>query len=58
MDRADSFDKLINLLERGRIPLRVTHNDTKINNIMIDDVTGQAVCLIDLDTVMPGIIFI
>lgn len=55
MDRADSFDKLINLLEKGRIPLRVTHNDTKINNIMIDDVTGQAVCLIDLDTVMPGL---
>lgn len=55
MDRADSFNKLINLLEEGRIPLRVTHNDTKINNIMIDDVTGQAVCLIDLDTVMPGL---
>lgn len=55
MDRADSFNKLINLLEEGKIPLRVTHNDTKINNIMIDDVTGQAVCLIDLDTVMPGL---
>lgn len=38
----------------GTIPLRVTHNDTKINNILFDDKTGEAVCVIDLDTVMPG----
>lgn len=36
------------------LPLRVTHNDTKLNNVLIDDVTGKAICVIDLDTVMPG----
>ncbi len=39
----------------GELPLRVTHNDTKLNNIMIDDATGKAICVIDLDTVMPGL---
>ena len=38
----------------GRIPLRVTHNDTKLNNIMLDNDTGEGICVIDLDTVMPG----
>lgn len=55
MDRADDLSKLVNLLNDGKLPLRCTHNDTKINNIMIDDETGKAVCLIDLDTVMPGL---
>jgi len=41
-------------LAAGRIPERVTHNDTKLNNVMIDDRTGEGVCVIDLDTVMPG----
>ncbi len=41
-------------LEEGRIPERVTHNDTKLNNVMIDDETGEGICVIDLDTVMPG----
>lgn len=45
---------LTDLLERGIIPYRVTHNDTKLNNILIDDNTGEGVCVIDLDTVMPG----
>ena len=45
----------VNMLEKGEIPLRVTHNDTKINNILIDDATEKAICVIDLDTVMPGI---
>ena len=40
--------------ERGELPIRVTHNDTKINNLLIDEKTGQAICVIDLDTVMPG----
>ena len=40
---------------KGEIPLRVTHNDTKLNNIMIDNKTGKAICVIDLDTVMPGL---
>ena len=43
------------LLEKGEIPLRVTHNDTKLNNIMIDDETRKGICVIDLDTVMPGL---
>ena len=37
------------------MPLRITHNDTKINNVMIDEETDEAVCVIDLDTVMPGL---
>ena len=40
--------------EEGRLPLRVTHNDTKLNNVMLDEKTRQALCVIDLDTVMPG----
>ena len=41
-------------IERGEIPIRVTHNDTKINNILFDRLSGEAICVIDLDTVMPG----
>ena len=43
------------LLAKGEVPLRVTHNDTKLNNIMIDDKTGEGICVIDLDTIMPGL---
>ena len=43
------------MLAAGELPLRVTHNDTKLNNIMIDDKTGKGICVIDLDTVMPGL---
>lgn len=39
----------------GRLPLRVTHNDTKSNNVLIDNATGKGLCVIDLDTVMPGL---
>jgi hypothetical protein len=42
------------LHERGLAPERVAHNDTKINNVLFDDATGEAICVIDLDTVMPG----
>lgn len=42
-------------LEKGELPLRVIHNDTKLNNIMIDNETGKGICVIDLDTVMPGL---
>jgi hypothetical protein len=45
---------LIDSLRDGRIPERICHNDTKMNNILLDDTSGQALCLIDLDTVMPG----
>lgn len=47
--------RLVELNRAGRIPERVTHNDTKLNNVMLDDVTQEAVCVIDLDTVMPGL---
>lgn len=46
---------LTTALEKGDLPLRVTHNDTKLNNVLIDECTGRAVCVIDLDTVMPGL---
>ena len=42
-------------LRAGRLSLRVTHNDTKLNNVMLDEKTRKAVCVIDLDTVMPGL---
>ena len=46
---------LTDLLARGELPLRVTHNDTKLNNILFDRSTRKALCIIDLDTVMPGL---
>ncbi len=46
---------LMELLAQGKIPLRVTHNDTKMSNVLLDDTTGKAICVIDLDTVMPGL---
>ena len=45
---------VVDLLESGEIPVRVTHNDTKLNNVMLDDVTGEGICVIDLDTTMNG----
>ena len=42
-------------LREGRLPLRVTHNDTKLNNVLIDRDSGEGICVIDLDTVMPGL---
>ncbi len=45
----------VDLLNKGELPLRVTHNDTKLNNVMLDDVTGEGICVVDLDTVMPGL---
>ena len=53
--REGIVSKLIDLRDSGIIPERVTHNDTKINNVMIDAKTDEAVCVIDLDTVMPGL---
>lgn len=45
---------IIDGLADGSIPLRVTHNDTKLNNVLMDEKTDEAVCVIDLDTIMPG----
>ncbi len=46
---------LTDLSREGKLPLRVTHNDTKLNNILFDKITKKALCIIDLDTVMPGL---
>lgn len=54
MDRKSELSIVVDKLDSGEIPCRVTHNDTKLNNILIDIRSGQAVCVIDLDTVMPG----
>ena len=54
-ERAKETSMLHEMLAKGELPLRVTHNDTKLNNIMLDPKTHQAVCVIDLDTVMPGL---
>ncbi len=45
---------VVDYLASGELPLRCTHNDTKLNNVMLDDVTGEGICVIDLDTTMPG----
>ena len=47
-------DVILNALAKKKIPERITHNDTKFNNVMLDVVTGKAMCVVDLDTVMPG----
>ena len=44
------------LIASGELPLRVTHNDTKLNNLMFDNLTGKGLCIIDLDTIMPGLL--
>jgi len=48
-------DVLLGLQAKGQLPERVTHNDCKLNNVMLDDATGEGTCVIDLDTVMPGL---
>lgn len=53
-DRADKCSLIVDALADGSLPLRVTHNDTKLSNILLDEKTEEAVCIIDLDTVMPG----
>lgn len=54
-EREEIAGVLKQLQEKGELPLRVTHNDTKLNNIMMDKDTGKGICVIDLDTVMPGL---
>ena len=48
------YSRIVDMMATGEIPTRITHNDTKINNVMLDEETDDAVCVIDLDTVMPG----
>lgn len=49
-------ESMVSALLDADIPERVTHNDTKLNNVMLDDKTGEGICVIDLDTVIPGLI--
>jgi len=53
-ERRKMMSRIVELIDAGELPLRVTHNDTKLNNVLLDDETGKALCVIDLDTVMPG----
>ena len=55
LERADSMMQIHNLGEERNIPIRVTHNDTKINNVLFDE-NNRGFCVIDLDTVMPGFV--
>lgn len=54
LDRKDYCGRIVELLDSGKMPMKVTHNDTKLNNVMIDEKTGKARAVIDLDTIMPG----
>ncbi len=54
-EREMAAGAMVEMLEKGQLPLRVTHNDTKLNNVMLDAATRKALCVIDLDTVMPGL---
>ena len=50
----EGFDRIVTAIESSTVPERICHNDTKISNLLLDDETGEAICVIDLDTVMPG----
>lgn len=54
LSRESDCGVIVNATADGSVPIRVTHNDTKLNNVMLDSRTGEGVCVIDLDTVMPG----
>lgn len=55
LNRKEDCGVLVKQQEEGTLPLRVTHNDTKLNNILFDAKTGKGLCIIDLDTIMPGL---
>ena len=55
LSHQEEMAALQTMRSRGELPLRVTHNDTKLNNVLLDEKTHEAVCVIDLDTVMPGL---
>jgi aminoglycoside phosphotransferase (APT) family kinase protein len=50
-----AHQSIVGVLIEANLPERVTHNDTKFNNVLLDDATGEGICVIDLDTVMPGL---
>ena len=55
LEREEQAGLLQKMLKAGELPLRVTHNDTKLNNVMLDEKTREPLCILDLDTVMPGL---
>ncbi|MDE6470859.1 MAG: aminoglycoside phosphotransferase family protein [Eubacterium sp.] len=55
MQRKTDCSRLVDLIDNGELPIRVTHNDTKLNNVIFDEESDDAICVIDLDTVMPGL---
>jgi len=55
LEREELGSTLQKMREAGELPLRVTHNDTKLNNVLLDRVTRKSLCVLDLDTVMPGL---
>ncbi|MBE6974458.1 MAG: aminoglycoside phosphotransferase family protein [Ruminococcaceae bacterium] len=55
LEREEKMSQLQKMREDGRLPLRVTHNDTKLNNVLLDSATRKSLCVLDLDTVMPGL---
>ncbi|MDE6935603.1 MAG: aminoglycoside phosphotransferase family protein [Oscillospiraceae bacterium] len=55
LEREADCSVALRALRDGELPLRVTHNDTKLNNVLMDEKSGNGVCIIDLDTVMPGL---
>lgn len=55
MSRIEDASRLTDMIDAGELPIRVTHNDTKINNVLFNQMTNEAFCVIDLDTIMPGL---
>ena len=54
-ERKAETEILTDMLKAGELPLRLTHNDTKLNNVLLDPETYEAVCIVDFDTIMPGL---
>lgn len=54
LSRKADCSVITDLIEKGELPVRVTHNDTKLNNVLFDKSTDEGICIVDLDTVMPG----
>ena len=55
LEREETAGRMVSMQRAGELPTRVTHNDTKLNNVMLDEKTRQPLCILDLDTVMPGL---
>ena len=56
LSREKDCSVALEAMRAGKLPIRVTHNDTKLNNVLMDKDTGAGMCIIDLDTVMPGLV--